>query len=136
MRGRKPQSIASASDVIQVVPKAPTWLSPEARKEWRRVAPLLVERKTLTEGDLGTLEGYVTAHARMIEAERTIRVEGATYLGTSGPKRHPAVTTQDAALKTMRLFASELGLTPVSRSRPSIRKDDDGASGDLSPLDF
>ncbi len=124
MRGRKPQSIASASGVIRDVPRPPAWLSQDARKEWRRVAPLLVERGILTEADLGALEGYVTAHARTIEAERTIRSEGATYLGTSGPKRHPAVTTQDAALKTMRLFASELGLTPVSRSRPSIRADD------------
>lgn len=128
MKGRKPSSISSGSHPITDIPRAPAWLSKDAKAEWRRVAPILVERGVVTEADLGALEGYVTAIGRVREAEATIRTEGATYLGSSGPKRHPAVTTQDAALKTARLFANELGLTPYSRSRtgmPGSEKADD-----------
>ncbi|MCC4298130.1 phage terminase small subunit P27 family [Aurantimonas coralicida] len=135
MKGRQPSRLITGSQVLTDMPRAPAWLSPAAKAEWRRVAPILVDRGILTEADLGTLEGYATAMGRVREAEKTIRAEGSIYVSASGPKRHPAVTLQDAALKTARLFANELGLTPVARSRAAIQggpSDDD----DRSPLDF
>ncbi|KAB0679527.1 phage terminase small subunit P27 family [Aureimonas leprariae] len=121
MKGRKPDQISAGSHVLTHVPKPPAWLSKDAKAEWKRVAPVLVERGVLTTADLATLEGYATAIGRVREAEATIRREGATYIAASGPKRHPAVTTQDAALKTARLFAAELGLTPYARSRTGMQ---------------
>lgn len=132
MRGRKPNEIAPGSSPVLAVPKPPAWLSKDAKAEWRRVAPILVERGVLTEADRGALEGYCTAMARVMEAERIIRVEGQFYAAASGPKRHPAATTQDAALKTARLFMGELGLTPDARSRSTFKVDD----GNDSALDF
>jgi P27 family predicted phage terminase small subunit len=40
-------------------------------------------------------------------------------------KRNPAVGIQSDAMTRARLLAAELGLTPVSRSRPAIRDDAD-----------
>lgn len=134
MKGTKPQ-MRTDREAIASVPRPPAWLSKDAKAEWKRVMPLLIERRILTDADLGMVESYCTAIARIREAERTIAKEGATFQAVSGPKRHPAVTVQDAAMKTARLCAAELGLTPVSRSRPAIREDiedDDGPS----PLDF
>ena len=54
-----------------------------------------------------------------------------TYLGASGPKKHPACGILNDAQTALRQAAGELGLTPVSRSRPAMR---DGAEGD--DLDF
>ncbi|MCQ0989936.1 phage terminase small subunit P27 family [Jiella marina] len=134
MKGRKPESVIAGSHPIATVPNPPTWLSKDAKAEWRRVAPVLVERGVLTIADLGALEGYATAMGRVREAEAVIRKEGATYIAASGPKRHPAVTTQDAALKTARLFAAELGLTPYSRSRTAMQGS--AADDEPSPLDL
>lgn len=134
MKGTKPQ-LRTDRAALATIPRPPSWLSKDAKAEWKRVMPLLIERRILTDADLGTVESYCTAIARVREAERTIAKEGATYLAATGPKRHPAVTVQDAAMKTARLCAAELGLTPVSRSRPAIREDFDNDE-DLSPLDF
>ena len=134
MKGRKPSQIVTGSHPLTTTPRPPAWLSSAAKAEWRRVAPVLTERGVLTIADLATLEGFATAMGRVREAEATIRTEGATYLGSSGPKRHPAVTTQDAALKTARLFAAELGLTPYSRSRTAMTSD--RPDDEPSPLDL
>ncbi|MEW9838093.1 phage terminase small subunit P27 family [Mesorhizobium sp. ZMM04-4] len=113
------------------MPNPPAWLSKDAKAEWRRVAPILVdERKVLTEADLGTLESYCIATGTVREAHRTLNHDGLMI----GDKRHPAFGVMNAAQTTARLCAAELGLTPVSRSRPAIR--DDGDDDDLSPLDI
>ncbi|MEP0509720.1 MAG: phage terminase small subunit P27 family [Aurantimonas coralicida] len=130
VKGRQPSRLITGSHVLTDVPRAPAWLSPAAKAEWRRVAPILVDRGILTEADLGTLEGYATAMGRVREAEKTIRAEGSIYIAASGPKRHPAVTLQDAALKTARLFANELGLTPVARSRAIMPGSSDDQDAD------
>lgn len=129
-RGVKPQ-IKTHGDALVKTPNAPSWLTKDGKAEWRRVAPILVERRVLTEADLGTLESYCTAVARIREAERLIAADGPTYVSSTGIKRHPAVSIQDASVKSARLCASELGLTPVSRGRAGGAPDDDD---DLSPL--
>lgn len=128
MRGRKPSAMVPGSSPVRTVPKAPRWLSKDAQAEWRRVAPILIERGVLTDADLGTLESYCAAMGNVREAQRTLNSEGLTLNG----KRHPAFGIQNAASTTARLCATELGLTPVSRSRPSIRDDQhDNDSADL-----
>lgn len=132
MRGRKPDRVVTGNDALAELPKAPAWLAKEAKAEWRRVAPILIEeRRTLTLADLATFGAYCSAAGEVIEAARIIAVEGMIYQGASGPKRHPAVAIRSDAMNRMRLLANELGLTPVSRSRPSIRAEggeDDDAS--------
>ncbi|WP_249225609.1 phage terminase small subunit P27 family [Tardiphaga alba] len=113
------------SEAITKVRPAPKWLSDDARSEWRRVLPILIGRKILTVGDLGSLENYCVAIGQVRETERVIQTEGMFYQGEHGPKRHPATAIQAEATTRARLLAAELGLTPVSRSRPAIRDDDD-----------
>ncbi len=103
-------------------PKAPAWLSKDAKAEWRRVAPILMERGTLTLGDLATLANYCVAVARCAEAQRIIAEQGLIVRGSHGPRKHPACAVQADAMTQARQLAVELGLTPVSRSRPAIRE--------------
>lgn len=130
MRGRKPAAIVMGSSPVTVVPKPPTYLSKDAKAEWRQVAPILVlERKTLTMADLATLESYCASTGVVRQAQRILNVEG---LVTAAGKRHPAFSIMNAAQTTQRLCAAELGLTPVSRSRPAVRSegnDDDNPFG-------
>ncbi len=128
MRGRKPQEIVAGSSPVSDIGKPPAWLSRDAKREWKRIAPVLNERKTITIGDLGTLESYCVAIGTVRDAQRLINKEGLVV----GGKRHPAFGIMNAAQTTARLCAAELGLTPVSRSRPSIRDDN---ADDLSFLD-
>ena len=128
MKGRKPSTIAAGSSPVVDVPRPPTWLSKDAKAEWRKVAPILVERDVLTEGDLGALAAYADAVGQLVEASRQIRVDGLVV----GGKKHPLITTTIAARNQIRQLAAELGLTPISRSRPAVR---DGASPDEDWID-
>ncbi len=125
MRGVKPHLVIDNSAVSKA-PPAPAWLSADAKKEWRRVVPILVERRILTTADLGSLENYVTAIGQVREMERQLQRDGQVIETDKGKKRHPAVGIQADAMTRARLLAAELGLTPVSRSRPAVRGDTPG----------
>jgi len=127
MRGRKPE-ISTDAEALRKVPAPPSWMAKDAKTEWRRIMPELVRRRILTDADMGAVEAYCTATARIREAERTIAKEGLI----SGNRKHPAVAIQNDAMTTARQLAAELGLTPVSRSRPVMRE---GAEDDLEFLD-
>ncbi|EYD74858.1 Phage terminase small subunit [Rubellimicrobium mesophilum DSM 19309] len=89
--------------------------------------PILTERRILTEADLGSLENYCTAIGQVRQMERHLQDYG-HILDVEGVwKRNPAVGVQSDAMTRARLLAAELGLTPVSRSRPAIREEDDDA---------
>jgi P27 family predicted phage terminase small subunit len=121
MRGRKPTTVSAVANPISSVTAPPSYMSKEAKAEWRRVAPILIqERRTLTDADLATLENYCLATGAMRQAQRILNVEG---LITAAGKRHPAFGIMNAAQTTQRLCAAELGLTPVSRSRPAVRNE-------------
>lgn len=134
MRGAKP-TIVSDKAAVKSVTDAPAWLSEDARAEWKRVMPILVERRILTVADLGSFENYCLSIGTVREMDRHIKQHGHVYDLDGALKRNPAVGVQSDAMTRARLLAAELGLTPVSRSRPSVREDSDGED-DISPLDL
>lgn len=126
MRGRKP-NMKPTGNVIPMLrgPYTPKHLGKDATDEWRRVINDLLDRKILTNCDLGILESYCTAIGMARQAERILGVEGLIVQGARGPVKHPAVGILKDATNTARQLGSELGLTPASRSRPSVREDAD-----------
>lgn len=123
-KGAKPH-IVVATDGIETAP-APAWLSVEAREEWDRVVPLLIERRVLTKADLGGLENYAVAMGRVRQAEAAINL-------TSDPEAIIKLARmQDKAIASARQLAALYGLTPVDRSRPTVR--DAGGDDEDSPL--
>lgn len=127
MKGRKPQLIID-NGAVDRVPSPPGWFSKEAKSEWRRIMPALVERRILTKADLGSVENYCTAIATAREAERHLQAHGHVYEVEGTLKRNPASLVLKDAMATARQLAAELGLTPVSRSRPAVRDDGDDDS--------
>jgi P27 family predicted phage terminase small subunit len=141
VKGAKPH-IRIEKDVLSDTP-APAWFSLAAREEWERVTPLLVERKILTRADLGILESYCMALGQSRDMERELQREGVLVkiyaLDKEGAAilddrkkpvlakiiKNPAVAIQKDAMNTARLLGAELGVSPVSRSRPTIGGDDD-----------
>lgn len=125
MKGAKPH-LRTDSAAMKRAPAVPKWLSADAKREWKRVLPDLIERRILTDADLGSLENYCIAIGQVREMERTLQQEGHVYTSANGMlKRHPAGVILSDAMTRARLIAVELGLTPVSRSRPAIRDDDE-----------
>lgn len=132
MRGTKP-NLTTDPAALGDIP-APGWFSAPARAEWDRVMPILTERRILTDADLGGLENYCIAIGTVREMEAHLQTNGHILTDIEGKmKRNPAVGIQSDAMTRARLLAAELGLTPVSRSRPAIRDEED--DDDLSKLD-
>lgn len=127
MKGTKPEMQEDPDAIDWLNP--PEWMDDDAAGEWRRVMPILSERRILSAADLGSLENYCIAIGTVRAMERDIRKFGNIETDIEGKRRrNPAVGIQSDAMTRSRLLAAELGLTPVSRSRPSIRdekKDDD-----------
>ncbi|ODT57510.1 MULTISPECIES: phage terminase small subunit P27 family [Paracoccus] len=126
MKGTKPQ--LREADAPLIVTNAPDWLAAEAREEWARVMPVLVERRILTDADLGGLESYCICIGRVRQMEAAIQENPEPDLMLK------LIRVQDKAMASARQLGAELGLTPVSRSRPAIRDEDDQDSTP-SPLD-
>lgn len=137
MRGAKPFAIVPGSSPVREALDPPDWLSADALAEWDRVAPILIEeRRTLTVTDIASLVNYCVAVGQAAEASRIITREGMTYMSKTGPKKHPAVAIRSDAMTQARLLAGELGLTPVSRSRPSVRTEGGAGQSSLFDMDF
>ena len=132
-RGRKPKPTAlkvlegnpgkrPLNDREPVPPKGsiqcPTWLLPEAKKEWRRLAPSLEALGVLTMVDLQAFAGYCQAYARWKEAEEFLTQRGSIFKTPSGYLQQvPQVSIAQQNLKIMQSFCSEFGLTPATRAR-------------------
>lgn len=99
VKGTKPH-LRTDSAAMKRAPAVPKWLSADAKREWKRILPDLIERRILTDADLGSLENYCIAIGQVREMERILQTEGHVYGAESGLlKRHPAgVILSDADL--------------------------------------
>lgn len=134
MRGDKPKLKQAVSPILEA-PPAPPWLPDAASEEWDRVAPVLVQRRILTEGDLGSLETYCLAIGQVRDCQATLaELPSPFFVGDNGvPRPHPAIRVMHAAMTLARQMAAEMGLTPVARSRPAIG-DETPTEGGFSDL--
>lgn len=119
MKGTKPQLIEAPEAIAATDTAAPDWLAEDARAEWARVMPVLTDRKILTDADLGSLESYCICIGRVRQMEAKIQTEAEPEMMLK------LIRVQDKAMASARQLAAEMGLTPVSRSRPAIREDGD-----------
>ena len=98
--------------------KCPSWLVPEAKKEWKRLAPSLEAMGLLTIWDIDSFSAYCQAYARWREAEEFITQHGSIFKTPSGyVQQVPQVSIAQQNLKIMQSLAGEFGLSPATRSR-------------------
>ena len=111
--------------------KCPSGLLPEAKKEWKRLAPAMESMGILTLADEKAFAGYCQAYARWKEAEEFITQHGSIFKTPSGyVQQVPQVSIAQQNLKIMQSFCSEFGLTPATRARIIAGGPDSGASDD------
>lgn len=114
MKGEKPKLVPIKGGFGKT-PPAPSWLTSQAKAEWKRAAPELVKRKLLSQDVLATLEAYCTAAGQTREAEEIMAAEGRILETDKGKVMHPAFRMQQTSIREARLLAAELGLTPHRR---------------------
>ena len=115
------------------VPAMPADLPLAAKKEWKRILPELRALGVLSTIDRAALAAYCHAYARWFQAETEILELGIVVrepilvagveTGYVRYKKNPAVTISEGAMKLMKSFLIEFGMTPSSRSRLIVNED-------------
>ena len=112
-------------------PTCPKHLSGVARYEWRRIVPELEALGLLTQIDKAALAAYCQAYGRWVIAERKL-----SELASMSPDKmaylyktvsgnliiNPLLSVANKALEQMHKFLIEFGMTPASRSKINVSK--------------
>lgn len=115
----------------RIAPNPPSWLSREAKAEWRRVAPGLQRLDLLKEEDRAALAAYCDTWARFVEATRTVQREGLTYVAAQGLIPHPCVRIAFTASQQLRMWVQQFGLSPSAENGLARAG---GEDGDANPF--
>jgi P27 family predicted phage terminase small subunit len=118
--GRRPIN-ANEPKPEATIPPCPPHLDNEAHREWRRMTKRLVVLGLMTQIDRAAMAAYCQAWSRWCDAEVNIRKFGAVVESPNKfPVMSPYLIVANMALKQMRAFLTEFGMTPSSRSRLDV----------------
>lgn len=107
----------------------PDHLTPEARAEWNRIAPMLEKRGLIAEEESAALALYCMAYGRWQQAERKIamlagvdaagnEMDGLIIKAPSGyPIQNPYLAIANKAMEQCYQFLQQFGLSPSARAR-------------------
>lgn len=91
-------------------PRMPSWLSPEAKNEWRRIAKIMKSRGTFDEMSRSLIAGYCQLWADYLQALKYCE-KGILYRNTKGDTvQNPAVIIKNNAFKLLLKTAATLGI--------------------------
>ena len=139
------QQLEAEPKATRGLPPCPEYLKGRARDAWnfwsRELALMDLDRRP----DALMLEGCCIAYDSAVDAYETIQKQGrliakkaldpsTNKLVVVDVKPHPAVRQGNQAWALMRSFCSEFGLSPVSRIRLAIEKEDAGEADLLELL--
>ena len=106
------------------VPEPPDYLGETAAKQWRRIAPQLHALGLLTGLDETALAAYCDAFGRWVEAGAEVRKKGALVKVRGYPMQNPYLVISNKALKQMKEMLTEFGMSPSSRARVKVSRDE------------
>ncbi|MEU7861187.1 phage terminase small subunit P27 family [Nonomuraea sp. NPDC049141] len=98
-----------------------------ARREWRRVVPVLKHTAGLAEVDATLLSDYCVCVARIDQCERDLSTRGLQVEGERGWQKNGATTIVSQYRAQLKVYIRELGLSPSARTglKPPGGDDDD-----------
>jgi len=121
-----------------IAPRVPVFLSKDAKKEWKRIAPQLEKLGLLTQVDMATLAGYCESWAQYKKAIEFLHKNGETYAlwereDDGSIKRDdqgkpilrymqqwPQVSIANKALGNIKSASMQFGLSPSDRGRMTV----------------
>lgn len=68
--GKRPLNLSEGINPRVEIPRAPSHLGVEARREWKRISPILEELGLISGLDLAALAIYCQAYGRLVELEQ------------------------------------------------------------------
>ena len=99
-------------------PRCPDHLDERARKEWRRLVPVLRRMRVLTEADGMALANLCQTYSTMVKAQEKLTELGILYKAPSGyVMQSPLLGVVNQCIETITKLSREFGLTPAARSR-------------------
>jgi P27 family predicted phage terminase small subunit len=121
-------------------PTMPKHLDADARREWRRLVPLLMTMRVLTESDGLALASLCMTYSTLVQAQR-LMVKAAGGKGSSlliktasgYIQQSPLLGIINGQMAALTVMLREFGLTPASRSR--ILATSENSSG-IDPLEL
>ncbi|MFE5332552.1 phage terminase small subunit P27 family [Embleya sp. NPDC056575] len=99
-----------------------------ARREWRRVVPVLTLSAGLAAVDTQTVQDYCICVARIDQCERDLSTRGMVIQGERGWMKNGSTTIAGQYRQQLARYIGELGLSPSARGRltpPEGGPDDD-----------
>jgi len=109
-------------DQRPVLPEPPAGVPEEMHSEWYAVLGDLKARRLLNDSMLGVVRSYIMAQWTAAQAEQSIAEQGVFVSGAGGAmKPNPATGLLRSSRDMISRLAGELGLTPTSRARKSLR---------------
>lgn len=118
--------------------KPPTWLSKQARKVWKRLAPDLKAKGVLTPWDVEAFASYCDAVVRRAEAAKMLEEQGQVVelpvfnkngeLTGYRTARNPWLLTLNDADAQVQRWGARFGMTPSDRA--GIKLPPPGGDGD------
>lgn len=122
--GKRPLNDDEPTPKIEA-PKPPNHLSCFAKREWRRITPLLLRYGLLSQLDRSALAMYCQAYGRWKKAERELKAEGEVVLSKHGQSyQSPWLSIANKAMDRMNKAISEFGLSPSARTRIKVSLSD------------
>src|SRR5262245_14360459 len=101
-----------------IAPRCPKHLDNEARREWRRITPILLRMRVLTEADEYTLANLCQTYSTLIKAQRKLTETGLLLKTPSGyVQQNPLLGIVNRCMDTITRLSREFGLTPASRTQ-------------------
>jgi P27 family predicted phage terminase small subunit len=108
-----------------VAPRCPDHLDDRAKREWRRMVPILQRMKVLTEADGYALANLCQTYSTLIMAQEKLNEKGILYKSPSGHiMQSPLFSMVNQCVETITKLSREFGLTPAARSRIIAPADD------------
>ena len=106
------------------IPPCPGYLTYQAKKEWKRIVPLLSDVQLLSEMDMSSVAAYCQAYSDWVKAVQEIKKgPGMVYADDKGiPKLNPWVKLSKEAFDRMLKAGTLLGLSPSARVGLKVEK--------------
>ncbi len=119
-RGKRALNQNEPKPAVQT-PECPVHLDDEAQAEWSRITPELSTIGLIARIDRAALAAYSQAWSRWVKAEEMLKPSGPVVKSktTGAIYQNPHLAVANRAMKQMRDFLTEFGMTPSSRSRGS-----------------
>ena len=112
-------------------PHCPEHLDEHARTEWKRLVPILMRMKVLTEADYMALANLCQVYSTMANAQEQLNKSGLLFKTQSGyVQQSPLIGIINGCVEKLNTLCREFGLTPSARTRVSARDDKEDEQAD------